>query len=179
MPATCCRTRWISCNTSSAMASRTTAVARVCSRSSGTIARCQTRGRATYQFEKLGRTVTFTGSMNTSKTQQPVEICGRDATLRFDDIAHDVTTFRNPPRRPQPAARTCPRATSAARHPSSPITWRTGSIASKAAAPRNARPTRRSSKPRPSSCRWSRIRQRRVVRWDAEPGRNRVRRKPS
>lgn len=47
---------------------------------------------ATYQFEKLGRTVTFTGSMNTS-VQQPVEICGRDATLRFDDIAHNVTTF--------------------------------------------------------------------------------------
>ncbi len=47
---------------------------------------------ATYQFEKLGRTVTFTGSMNTTASQ-PVEICGRDATLRFDSIAHDVTTF--------------------------------------------------------------------------------------
>jgi len=47
---------------------------------------------ATYQYEKLGRTVTFTGSMNTS-TPQPVEVCGRDATLRFDDIAHNVTTF--------------------------------------------------------------------------------------
>ena len=44
---------------------------------------------ATYQFEKLGRTVAFTGSMNTS-VRQPVEICGRDATLRFDDIAHNV-----------------------------------------------------------------------------------------
>lgn len=47
---------------------------------------------ATYQFEKLGRTVTFTGSM-VSSASQPVEICGRDATLRFDGIAHDVTTF--------------------------------------------------------------------------------------
>jgi len=53
---------------------------------------------ATYQFEKLGRTVTFTGSMNTS-VQQPVEICGRDATLRFDGIAHDVTTFEILPER--------------------------------------------------------------------------------
>jgi predicted dehydrogenase len=47
---------------------------------------------AIYQFEKLGRTVTFTGSMNTTASQ-PVEICGRDATLRFDAIAHDVRTF--------------------------------------------------------------------------------------
>jgi predicted dehydrogenase len=47
---------------------------------------------AIYQFEKLGRTVTFSGSMNTTASQ-PVEICGRDATLRFDAIAHDVTTF--------------------------------------------------------------------------------------
>lgn len=47
---------------------------------------------ATYQFETLGRTVTFEGSMN-STSHQPVEICGRDATLRFDAIAHDVTTF--------------------------------------------------------------------------------------
>jgi predicted dehydrogenase len=46
----------------------------------------------TYQFEKLGRTVTFEGSMNT-KDQQPVTLCGRDATLRFDAIAHDVSTF--------------------------------------------------------------------------------------
>ena len=44
---------------------------------------------ATYQFEKLGRTVTFTGSMNTN-AGQPVEICGKEATLRFDGIAHDV-----------------------------------------------------------------------------------------
>jgi predicted dehydrogenase len=47
---------------------------------------------ATYQFEKLGRTVTFTGSMNTNVGQH-VEICGKDATLRFDGIAHDVTSF--------------------------------------------------------------------------------------
>jgi predicted dehydrogenase len=47
---------------------------------------------AAYQFEKLGRTVTFEGSMN-SNDRQPVTICGRDATLRFDAIAHDVTTF--------------------------------------------------------------------------------------
>jgi predicted dehydrogenase len=51
---------------------------------------------ATYQFEKLGRTMTFSGSMNTT-ANQPVEICGRDATLRFDSIAHDVTTFEIEP----------------------------------------------------------------------------------
>lgn len=47
---------------------------------------------ATCQFEKLGRTVTFEGSMNATDNQ-PVTICGRDATLRFDAIAHDVSTF--------------------------------------------------------------------------------------
>jgi predicted dehydrogenase len=47
---------------------------------------------ATYLFEKPGRVVTFTGSMNTN-IGQPVEICGKDATLRFDGIAHDVTSF--------------------------------------------------------------------------------------
>ena len=47
---------------------------------------------ATYQFETLGRTVTFTGSMNSSASQ-PVELCGRDATLQFDAIAHDVSNF--------------------------------------------------------------------------------------
>ncbi len=36
--------------------------------------------------------MTFTGSMNTTASQS-VEICGRDATLRFDTIAHDVSTF--------------------------------------------------------------------------------------
>lgn len=47
---------------------------------------------ATYQFEKLRRTVTFEGSMNATD-RQPVTICGRDATLRFDAIAHDVSAF--------------------------------------------------------------------------------------
>ena len=47
---------------------------------------------ATYQFEKLGRTVTFEGSMNATDSQ-PVTICGRDATLRFDAIAHNVSKF--------------------------------------------------------------------------------------
>ncbi|MCB1126508.1 MAG: Gfo/Idh/MocA family oxidoreductase, partial [Verrucomicrobiae bacterium] len=47
---------------------------------------------ATYQFEKLGRTVTFEGSMNCTDSL-PVTLCGRDATLRFDAIAHDVSTF--------------------------------------------------------------------------------------
>jgi predicted dehydrogenase len=46
----------------------------------------------TYQFEKLGRTVTFEGSMNATDSL-PVTLCGRDATLRFDDIAHNVSTF--------------------------------------------------------------------------------------
>lgn len=53
---------------------------------------------ATYEFEKLGRTVTFTGSMNATASQ-PVEVCGRDATLRFDAIAHDVSTFEILPAR--------------------------------------------------------------------------------
>jgi len=53
---------------------------------------------AIYQFEKLGRTVTFTGSMNATGSQ-PVEIMGRDATLRFDAIAHDVSTFEIVPAR--------------------------------------------------------------------------------
>jgi predicted dehydrogenase len=47
---------------------------------------------AVYEFEKLGRTVTFTGSMNTN-VGQPVEICGKQATLRFDAIAHDANHF--------------------------------------------------------------------------------------
>ena len=51
---------------------------------------------ATYQFEKLSRMVTFEGSMNTTDSQ-PVTICGRDATLRFDDIAHNVNTFEITP----------------------------------------------------------------------------------
>jgi predicted dehydrogenase len=47
---------------------------------------------ATYEFKTFNRTVTFTGSMNTN-AGQPVEICGKDATLRFDGIAHDVKSF--------------------------------------------------------------------------------------
>jgi len=47
---------------------------------------------ACYQFEKLGRTVTFEGSMDCDDNQ-PVTICGRDATLRFNGIAHDVSSF--------------------------------------------------------------------------------------
>ena len=46
----------------------------------------------TYQFLKLGRTITFSGTMNTS-IGQPVEICGKQASLKFDDIAHNVTKF--------------------------------------------------------------------------------------
>ncbi|MCX7010809.1 MAG: Gfo/Idh/MocA family oxidoreductase [Kiritimatiellaeota bacterium] len=46
----------------------------------------------TYQFLKLGRTVTFSGTMNTS-IGQAVEICGKQASLKFDDIAHNVTKF--------------------------------------------------------------------------------------
>lgn len=53
---------------------------------------------AIYQFDKPGRTVTFTGSMNAT-ANQPVEICGRDGTLRFDGIAHDVTSFEIVPAR--------------------------------------------------------------------------------
>ena len=48
--------------------------------------------QATYQYLKLGRTVTFTGTMNTS-IGQPVEICGKQASLKFDAIAHDATKF--------------------------------------------------------------------------------------
>jgi predicted dehydrogenase len=47
---------------------------------------------AIYQFEKRGCTVTFDASMNTS-AGQPVEICGKEARLRFDGIAHDVNGF--------------------------------------------------------------------------------------
>jgi hypothetical protein len=45
-----------------------------------------------HPFETPGRTVTFTGSMNTN-VGQSVEIRGKDATLRFDGIAHDVQGF--------------------------------------------------------------------------------------
>jgi len=55
-------------------------------------ARCPIPGWPRINSRKLGRTVTFTGSMNTN-AGQPVEICGKDATLRFDGIAHDVNSF--------------------------------------------------------------------------------------
>jgi len=47
---------------------------------------------AIYQFENKGCTVTFDASMNTT-AGQPVEICGKEARLRFDGIAHDVKGF--------------------------------------------------------------------------------------
>lgn len=47
---------------------------------------------AIYQFEQNGCTVTFDASMNTT-TKQSVEVCGKDARLRFDAIAHDATAF--------------------------------------------------------------------------------------
>lgn len=47
---------------------------------------------AVFQFEQRGCTATFAGSMNTTASQ-PVEICGKEARLRFDAIAHDATTF--------------------------------------------------------------------------------------
>jgi predicted dehydrogenase len=47
---------------------------------------------AIYEFENIGRTVTFSASMNAT-SKQPVEICGKEATLQFDGIAHDVTDF--------------------------------------------------------------------------------------
>jgi len=47
---------------------------------------------AVYQYEKRGCTVTFDASMNTN-IGQPVEICGKEAYLRFDGIAHDATGF--------------------------------------------------------------------------------------
>lgn len=53
---------------------------------------------ANYHFEKLGRTVTFTGCMN-SGVGQPIEVCGKDASLKFDGIAHDATSFTITPER--------------------------------------------------------------------------------
>jgi predicted dehydrogenase len=97
---------------------------------------------ATYEFEKLGRTVSFIGSMNAA-ANQPVEICGRDATLRFDGIAHDVTTFDI-----QPASHArkadLPKGYERGKTPDSPITWRIGLIVFAAAPHPNARPTKRS-----------------------------------
>ena len=53
---------------------------------------------AIYEFEKKGCTVTFNSSMNTSVSQN-VELCGKEATLRFDGIAHNVTNFEVIPER--------------------------------------------------------------------------------
>ena len=53
---------------------------------------------ATYQYDKLGRTVNFIGSMNT-RGGQPVEICGENATLRFNDIGQNVSNFEIIPER--------------------------------------------------------------------------------
>lgn len=49
---------------------------------------------ANYHFEKSNRSVTFTGCMNNSAAMQPIELCGQEATLRFDGIAHDATSFK-------------------------------------------------------------------------------------
>jgi predicted dehydrogenase len=46
-----------------------------------------------YEFEKQGRTVTFVCSMNTSALVQAPEFYGKEAVLKFDAIAHNVTTF--------------------------------------------------------------------------------------
>ncbi len=51
-----------------------------------------------YQFETRGCTVTFDSSMNSS-AGQPVEICGKEAILRFDGIAHDARSFTIRPER--------------------------------------------------------------------------------
>ena len=68
-----------------------------------------TRGRQPTEFEKLGRTVTFTGSMNTSAAQ-PVEICGRDAHAAIRQHRAQRDPLRILPERHNQRA-TCPRAT--------------------------------------------------------------------
>lgn len=47
---------------------------------------------STFQWEKWGRTVAFESSFNASGSQ-PVEVCGKEGILRFNDIAHNVSTF--------------------------------------------------------------------------------------
>jgi predicted dehydrogenase len=47
----------------------------------------------TFHFEKHDRTVTFDASMNSASVRPAPEFRGKDACLRFDDIAHNVTTF--------------------------------------------------------------------------------------
>ena len=178
MPATCCRTRWISCSTSSATASRTPAVA------SGLLALLRDDREvpdtwvATYQFEKLGRTVTFTGSMNTGRRSQPVEICGRDATLRFDAIAHNVTRFQilpaehNTQAGPAQGLRAGQDAQAAQSH---------GGLAELHPQPRHAEMLdgrgvhRNGDLPHVAGVVPA---ERRMVRWDAAQGRDRVRQNP-
>ncbi len=48
---------------------------------------------AIYHFEKHDRTATFEGCMNSGCLRPAPEFRGKDACLRFDDIAHNVTTF--------------------------------------------------------------------------------------
>lgn len=47
---------------------------------------------AIYQWNRLGRTVTFAGSFNAT-IPSPVEIGCKEGVLRFNDIAHNVTGF--------------------------------------------------------------------------------------
>lgn len=47
---------------------------------------------STFQWESLGRTVAFESSFNASG-YQPVEVCGKEGILRFNGIAHDVSSF--------------------------------------------------------------------------------------
>ena len=48
---------------------------------------------AVYHFEKQDRTVTFEGCLNTATMRPAPEFRGKDACLKFDDIAHNATTF--------------------------------------------------------------------------------------
>ncbi len=48
---------------------------------------------AIYTFEKHDRTVTFVGSLNSANPKQPPELRGKDACLKFDDIAHNAVKF--------------------------------------------------------------------------------------
>ena len=49
------------------------------------------------KLHRMNRTLKLNRRQFLRATNQPVEICGRDATLRFDSIAHDVTTFEIEP----------------------------------------------------------------------------------
>jgi len=46
-----------------------------------------------YEYKKQGCTVTFVSSMNTREPLQPPEFRGKEATLRCDGIAQDVSDF--------------------------------------------------------------------------------------